>query len=232
MLRRNQTRATSAGIRPRLALWILPLLALLVLPVGADADHFHRYARTVPHIDMLSRGRELHAIDGSRIRTHRLGRNEKVLWIGTADRLAVAVTSDRVIAITTHWKEWQTRLFGVHESMPSTVLAGDDFVLLVTDDRVLTVSDHAGSFVETKLGSYETVDDVFIGEQVGLVLTDRRAIGFSGRLASLIDEPVGVHEDLHRAHTAFDFATVATNKRLLVFDAPTGSWHSDQLSLR
>lgn len=228
-------RALDHGTSGTSALLPLALCALLlefVVPSGAQAGHLDRYALRAPRIDMLVHAGELHAVDGTRVRTLRLGRREQVLWVGVANRLAVAVTDDRVIAITTQWKEWQIREFGVHESLPSDVLAGDDFVLVVTDDRVLSVSDRGGSFVETQLGAYERVGDVLIAERVGLVLTDRRVIGFSGRLASLVEERVGIHEDFDRVHAAFDFATVATSKRLLVFDAPTGNWQSNQLALR
>lgn len=226
-----QRRTFPPAITTRPALTAVALVVAMLLTTGAYADHRGVYERNAPRIDMLLHGRDLHAIDGTRLRTFPLMRNEKVLWIGTADRLAVAVTDNRLIAITTQWKEWQTRRFGVHESLPTTVLAGDDFVLAVTDDRVLSISDHGASFVEKQLGPYEQVADIVIGDRVGLVLTDRRAIGFSGRHASLVDEPVGIHEELFRARSSFDFATVVTSKRLLFFDAPSGSWQSHRVSL-
>jgi hypothetical protein len=210
----------------------LALTSTLLAPSTGHATHLGSYQLSAPRIDMIAQGRNLHAVDGTRVRSLRLAPREKLLWIATADRLAVAVTDDRIIAITTHWKEWQTRDFGVHESRPVVAEAGDDFVLVVTDDRIIAVSDHGGSFVEKQLGAYETIEDVMVGEQVGLILTDRRAIGFSGRLASLIEERVGIHENLFRARTSFDFATVATSKRLLVFDAPTGGWQARKLALR
>jgi hypothetical protein len=206
-------------------------LALLG-PTDVLASHLDRYEFSAPRIELLVHGRELHAVDGSRIRDLRLMSREQVLWIGSANRLAVAVTDKRIIAITTHWDEWQTRLLGVHESLPSSVLAGDDFVLVVTDARLLGVSDHSGSFIEKRIGTYERVANAAIGEQVGLVLTDRRAIGFSSRLASLVEHRIGIHEDLFSARASYDFATVATSERLLLFDAPSGSWRTRQLGLR
>ena len=226
------TALRSSATRALRGFAALGLALALLSPTDLLASHFDRYEFSAPRIDLLVHGRQLHATNGSQIRSLRLISREQVLWIGSANRLSVAVTNKRIIAITTNWEDWRTRQFGVHESLPSSVLAGDDFVLVVTDDRILGISDHGGGFVEKRIGAYERVANAAIGEQVGVVLTDRRAIGFSSRLASLVEKRVGIHEDLFSARASFDFATVATSKRLLLSDAPSGSWRTRQLGLR
>lgn len=193
--------------------------------------HHHDHHDHHDLIDLVVHGRELHAVDGRSIRTIRLGAREKLLWTAATGGVAVALTDDRVIAITSLWREWQTREFGVHESEPLHAVAGDDFVVIVTDDRVLSLAAGGGSFVERGLGAYERVVDTLLGDRVALVLTDRRLIGYSASDASLVDERVGIHEEIRSANAGYDFATVATGKRLLVFDAPSSSWQSRQLTL-
>jgi hypothetical protein len=161
----------------------------------------------------------------------RLGSRETLLWTGTAAGLAVALTDARIIAITRHWHEWQTKDFGVHDSEPLFATAGEDFILVVTNDRVVTLSARGGSFVETKLGAYERVIDSLFGDRVAIVVTNRRVIGYSSPFATLSETSVGIHERLHSANAGYDFATVATDKRLLVFDAPSGAWSSRRLGL-
>ena len=227
------------SITKRLPLWIAAFALLLVIAPDSRAHdrgrphhHTHPYTHDVhDFIDLVVHGREIHAVDGRSIRTLRLGTREKLLWTAAAGGLAVALTDDRVIAITSNWREWQTRDFGVHESEPLYAVAGDDFVVVVTDDRVLSLGASAGSFTETKLGAYEHIVDTLLGDRVAIVLTDRRVIGYSATFASLVDEVVGIHEEIHSANAGYDFATVATGKRLLVFDAPSSSWQSHQLAL-
>ena len=216
------------------AVWI----AILVLPAAAHHHHRlsvrHSDAPLTDQLDVFVRRREVIAVQGSyaaKVRSFRIASDEDVLWIGTRGRVGVAVTSKRLLAITTQAANWREFKFRVHESLPEAVLLGDRVALVVTSHHAIGLTGSVGKLVVQELGAYEDVVDALIGNNVAAVMTDRRVLGLSASAGGFFEERVSAHEDFEYGSARSNSVTIGTQRRLLVFSGTFGTWDSKRLSL-
>lgn len=184
-------------------------------------------------LEIVERGDHLLAIDawsGSAASVE-LFIDEDVLWTEVRGRVALVITSRRMLA-TVPASDWQERLFGVSESHPARVVLGDRVALIATDRRVLSFEGLSGTWSETSLGPRERVLSAAAGTNVAVAVTRTRVLGVAAASGGVFEAELGIREEAEQLRVHGSFATVETKLRLLTFRAPSGTWVSTDLPFR
>lgn len=185
-------------------------------------------------LEVLVLDRQLVAVDarGGGQRELPLRLEERVLWTGARGRVGVALTDQRVLAVSAGSAAWQQANRQREEQLPSDALLGDRVALIVTSQRVLGFDGESGNLVESRLGVRERVLALRAGENVAVAVTDRRALGLSPMVGGFFEAKLRLAERFESLTAAANLATVTTDRRVLIFRAPSGSWEERLRTLR
>ncbi|MDJ0789472.1 MAG: hypothetical protein QNK05_21920 [Myxococcota bacterium] len=200
------------------------LCLAVALPAGADGPG------RVPLEDLLQLlvvDRELVALDasgGGRGRTERLRIGENLLERSSRGRVGVALTDQRILAVTASSASWQTEDYHLRERVIDGPFLGDRVALLITNRRVVGFDGGSGNLVERSLGPQERVVARAIGANVAVAVTDRRAMGVSPFRGGFFEIDLRPNETFEGVEAAANLATLRTSRRLLTFRAPSGLW--------
>lgn len=210
------------------------LLAALVAFVGSPARG--QLADEVPLEDVLQLlviDRQLVAIDarsgGQRVLPLRL--NEQVSWTGNRGKVGVALTDQRVLAVSAQGG-WQSEDRDLDERLPEQAVLGDRVALVVTSKRALGFDGGSGNLVESRFGVREEVWASRAADNVAVVVTDRRALGLSPSVGGFFPTKIQLEERLEAVDASANLVTLTTNRRLLIFRSPSGSWEERRRNLR
>lgn len=156
---------------------------------------------------------------------------EQVLWSGCRGRVAVVLTSRRVLAFATrrHWSSIDLRM---SEEPPRSALLGARVALVLTGQRLIGFESASGAIVQTDLGVREDVLDAAADTNIAVAVTNRRALGIAAFGGGFFETEIRPREEAWSLTTRANFATVATRHGLLIFRAPGAGWERRELSLR
>lgn len=203
----------------------LGLAGLAGAPAGAQgqlpADEFVLEDAIV--VDQI--GRELVAFDlvGSGRLATRLEPKEEVLWMGSRGRVAVALTTARMLAVTPHSGSWQEERYRLVEAPVAEAYLSQTLALVVTPLRALAFFG-TGNWTEEVLGPHEDVMAVSVGPAAGVVVTERRALGVSGETGGFFETKLRIHEEVESVRAFSGVATITTSQRTLLFKGPDKLW--------
>jgi len=199
-------------------------LWLVVLPAGAQTTPDEVPLEDV--LEVLVIDGELLAFDarngGQRALPLRLA--ERVLWTGSRGQIGVALTDQRILAVSTGSAAWQIESRQRGEALPDRALLGDRVGLILTSVRAIGFNGGSGNLVESRLGLREQVLDARSGANVAVVVTDRRALGLSPLVGGFFETPILLEERIESLKAGANLASITTNRRVLIFRATTGSW--------
>lgn len=206
------------------------LLALCLVAAAAGAARAQVVSDDeVPLSDLLEVllvDRDLVAISarrGGQI-SERLQLDESVLWLGARGKLGIAITTRRILAVSTGSGSWQETSYLRGERPPIEPTLGDRVALVLTDRRALGVDGGSGNLVEYRLGPKERLLASQVGTNVAVFATDRRALGLSALKGGFFPVKLSAAERIESITTAANLATLTTNRRMLIFRTPTGTW--------
>ena len=177
-------------------------------------------------LEVLLVDRDLVAISarrGGQI-SERLQLDESVLWMGARGKVGVAVTTRRILGVSTGSGSWQETSYLRGERPPLAPTLGDRVALVHTDRRALGVDGGSGNLVEYRLGPRERLLASQVGTNVAVFATERSALGLSAHKGGFFPVPLSSAERIQSITTAANLATLTTNRRVLIFRAPTGTW--------
>jgi hypothetical protein len=214
------------------ALWIACALLLVASTAPAQLREQQEFVPAdVIHVQLV--GRELYAFDGEgsgRV-SERLLRDEELVWTGQRGRIGVAITNQRILAVTPHASGWRGERFGLEEVAGERAWVGPRVALFLTNRRVLGFHGSGSNWVEAKLGLKEKLLDVRVGEGPAVVATDRRLLGLAPGFAAFFEQTLELKEKVQSLNMTAAAGSVTTDRRVLVFLASTGRWTSQRLPL-
>ena len=169
--------------------------------------------------------REVVAFDlvGSGRLSTRLQKGEQVLFRGARGRVAVVLTTDRILGATPASSSWQVENYRVSEHPVAHAEISQSLAVVLTSQRALALFG-TGNWTEESLGPRETVVDVTVGPGTAVVITNRRALGVSAQTGGFFEAKLRLDEQIEAVNAISGLATVTTSERTLLFKGPSGLW--------
>jgi len=109
------------------------------------------------------------------------------------DRVAVVMTSQRVLAFNALFGTWVEVSLGPGEDVLETRV-GPSTAVVVTDRRALGMSPNTGGFVETDMRIHERLERISTRSGVATVTTSQRVLIFQGTNARWVEEDRKINE--------------------------------------
>ncbi len=177
-------------------------------------------------------GREVIAFDleGSGQLAERLQQDEEVLFTAARGRVAVVLTTRRMLAATPGSSSWQEERYRLAEIPAEEALLSQGLAVVVTGQRALAFFGD-GSWVEKSLGPREVFFDARVGPGVAVVVTDRRALGI-GSKGGFFEKRLRVNEEIESIKAVASIATIITSQRTLLFKGASALWVEHRRPLR
>jgi hypothetical protein len=177
--------------------------------------------------------REVVAFDlvGSGRLSTRLQIGEEVLFRGARGRIAVVLTTNRMLGATPTSSSWQEEGYRLAEDPVSHAQLSQGLAVVLTSQRALALFG-TGSWTEQSLGPRETVIEATVGPGTAVVVTDRRALGVSARTGGFFETKLRLNESIESVNAISGIATVTTSQRTLLFQGPSGVWTERTRPLR
>jgi len=157
---------------------------------------------------------------------------EQLLWELAKGQIAVAVTDQRILAVSTASAAWQERRIRRTEKPPGGAVVGARIALLATRTRAIGFEGSTGNFLESELATREVVVRSEVGEKVGVIITNRRALGVSTAKGGFFEVKLRPGEGVQSVRALADLVTIAMPQRILIFRGPSGSWEERSLDIR
>jgi hypothetical protein len=203
------------------------LCALLLLAGSAGAAE-REGVRPEDRIDVALVDRQLLAIragGGSAVVAVDLELGETVLAKGSRGLVGIAMTSNRLLGVTSTSSGWHELRYRVRERAepPATYELGDRIALVALPHRIAGFVPGGTGWVELALGPGEIPARVQARTNVAVAITSRRAIGFSAR-SGFIEIPLMPDESEPSISLEDSTATLTTDHRVLVFRSGAVVW--------
>lgn len=233
MLQRNRARAAIAERRRSWTLLRAAMPVLLATSIGARAElppnevvledsiAVELLDRTIVAFDLLGSGRL----------STRLEADEEVLWYGARGRVAIVLTSRRLLGATPRSADWREERYRLNETPARSVELSSRLAVAITPHRIFGFFG-TGTWAEVGLGLREVVVDARVGPGTGVVVTNRRALALSSDSGGFFETRLQIRERIESVRTLSSIATVTTSERTLVFKGPSGSWSGQERSPR
>ena len=215
-------------------MWILALALVAAAPLARSQPITGDQVPLEDLIEVMLLDRDLLAIDarrGGEI-VERLGLDESVLWLGSRGKVGVAITTRRVLAVSTGSGSWQEADYQRSERPPVAPILGDRVGIVITNRRALGIDGGSGNLVEYRLLPRERVVVTQVGANVAVVVTDRSALGLSPLRGGFFPVKLDVSERIESITASSNVATLTTDRRILIFRTPTGTWEERTRNLR
>jgi hypothetical protein len=220
--------------RPAHALTVFVGIALAALVHEAAAQRGHSGADVVLQdaIAVELVGRELVAFDleGSGRLVERLEIGEELIFSEARGRVAVALTTHRMLAATPESSSWRAERYRVSENAVSEAEVSQQLALVVTSQRALAF--FSGRWAEESFGPRETLVTTRVGPGAGVVITDRRALGVSAGVGGFFETKLRVREDIESVNAVSSLVTITTSERTLLFKGTSARWVEHRRTLR
>lgn len=150
--------------------------------------------------------------------------NEELLAYRTHGRLGVAVTTRRLLGITSRSAVWAELRLRVSEGGHTPELIVEERVALVRlGKRIAAINAASPVWHDVELASDEHVREIVSSGRVVAVVTDRRALAFSARVG-FVAESLSPTERLERATADDRSIQLVTSTRVLVFQEGSRRW--------
>lgn len=177
-------------------------------------------------------GREILAFDleGSGRLVERLEPDEEVLSTAARGRVAVVLTTQRLLAATPVSSSWQEERYQLAETPSQDVRLSQGLALVVTGHRALAFFG-SGTWAEERLGPREVFIDARVGPGVAVVVTDRRALGI-GSKGGFFETKLRPNEEVESVNAVASVATLVTSQRTLLFKGSIARWIEHRRPLR
>jgi hypothetical protein len=218
---------------PRRLRLLLPVLFLVGRAATAQVGEPAR--DEVPLEDLLEivvLSHELVAIDATagdiNLELH-LG--EKVQWKGTRGRVGIALTGERMLAVSTGSSTWAELRYLNSERPPTGASLGDRVALITTNQRAIGFVASTGRLAEYRLGPQEVLRDSGVAANVGVVITNRLALGLSSEAGGFFTSKLQLKEKIRSLEMRANVGMIRTDRRLLTFRGPSGTWSERRLDL-
>lgn len=219
-------------------------LVCLALPPASPA-FFPRHAQPFPHqwypqqqlldqMQLIVRDSEILAVGSATaavLRQRRIA-GEEIIWQGASGGVALVITDRRLLSVTSRSADWTETRLRVHEVHPAEAMLGSRVAGTASDKRLFGIDLSRGVLVTHELGANEEILGSRVGENLLVFVTDAHVIGLSGFASGFFSRSIGVREEVESIAVSGDFATVVTSRRLLIFEARTGNWLEQNLTLR
>ena len=177
-------------------------------------------------------GREVLAFDleGSGRLAERLHLDEEVLYAAARGRVAVVLTTQRLLGATPGSSSWQEERYRLTETPSEEALLSQGLAVVLTGQRALAFFG-SGSWVEKSFGPREVLVDARVGSGVAVVITDRRALGV-GSGGGFFETKLRIKEEIESVKAVSGFATIVTSQRILLFKGAIARWTEHARRLR
>ena len=177
-------------------------------------------------------GRELVAFDlvGSGRLVERLEIGEEVLSTRARGRIALALTTRRMLAAAPTSGSWQAERYRISERPSEEADLSQGVALVVTSQRALAF--FGSGWTEQSIGPRELLRTTQVGPGAGVVVTDRRALGVSAQAGGFFETKLRIGEDIQSVNAIASIVTLTTSKRVLVFKGASGRWVEHSRTLR
>jgi hypothetical protein len=177
--------------------------------------------------------REIVAVDGAGGGEHRapLGVGERVLRTWVDGEVGVALTEQRLIAVTANTGGVHAVRFLAGERIVDGPTLGDRVALAATTRRALGFDGGSGNWVEASFGPRERVVVSAVANHVAALATDRRALALSPRRGGFFEVPLALHDAPISLSASGDLASLRTRTRLLTFRAGAIRWSERSIGL-
>ena len=182
-------------------------------------------------VEILDRNVIAFDLQGSGRLKFRLDLDEEVLWSSARGRVAIVVTSRRLLGATPRSAAWQVERYRLNETPPPAAQLSQRLAVAITSQRVLGFFGD-GTWTEVKLSLRESIVNTHVGPGAAVVVTDRRALGLSSSSGGFFETGLQIREEIASVRTLSSIATVTTSYRTLVFKGPSGRWTSEERSPR
>jgi len=178
-------------------------------------------------------GREVVAFDlvGSGQLAERLELDEEVLFTGSRGRIALVLTTRRLLGATPSSSSWQSKRYRRTERPLHEAWLSQSLAMVVTEQRALAFSG-TGNWTEVRIGPREQVKSARIGPATAVVVTNRRALAVSGEHGGFFGTGLRLSETIESVKAVSSIVTITTSQRTLVFKGPSGRWVERRRTLR
>ncbi len=178
-------------------------------------------------------GRDLVAFDllGTGQLSERLELDEEVLFTASRGRVALVLTTRRMLAATPDSSSWRSERYRITERPQESAWISQTLAMVVTGERVLAFFGR-GNWAEESFGPREEVSFARIGPATAVVVTGRRALGVSGERGGFFEIELRLNETIESVKAVSSIATVTTSQRTLLFKGPSGRWTERARTLR
>lgn len=177
--------------------------------------------------------REVVAFDllGSGRLALRLELDERVLFHAARGRVALVLTTSRMLGATPASSSWREERYRITETPVDGAWISQSLGLVITSDRALAFFG-PGNWAEQSLGPREDVVAARLGPAAGVVVTDRRALGISADTGGFFETKLRINEEIESVTAVSSIATITTDQRTLLFKGPSAVWVEHRRHLR
>jgi hypothetical protein len=214
---------------------VLPLIVLSLVLAPGHGAHAEQSPNEVVledsiAVEILDRTVVAFDLQGSGRLSLRLELDEEVLWYSARGRVAIVLTSRRLLGAAPGSSAWREERYRLNETPASTAQLSSRLAIAITPQRVLGF--FGRTWAEVDLGIREDIVDQQVGPGTAVVVTNRRALGLSSDSGGFFETRLQIRERIESVRTLASIATLTTSERLLVFKGPSGIWSSEERSPR
>ncbi len=210
-------------------------VALLFLAGGAAGAGPREGVRPEDRVDVALVDRQLLAIragDGAAVVAVDLELGETVLASKSRGLVGVALTSARLLGVTSSSSGWHELRYRVREraTPPRKFELGDRIALVALPNRIAGLAPGGTGWIEVELGPGEVPASIHALTNVAVAVTERRAIALSAKSGFIA---VALNPEESRPVVSVDdsSATLVTDRRVLVFRSGDVAWREVQRRL-
>jgi len=179
-------------------------------------------------LDVFRLDNRIIAVDArnQRQREVQLEVGERIIALESRGLVAVAVTTARLLGVSTQVSQWQELRYRVEDRarLPERVFVGDRVALVPLQQHLVAMSTTSKSWSELQLGPREPVGPVYVGNNIAVAVTPRRAIAFAPKLSDFVEIGLTPQEQVESASTNDSSVSLTTSRRLLTFRVGSGRW--------
>jgi predicted RNA-binding protein len=170
-------------------------------------------------------------LEGSGRLALRLELDEHVLFHAARGRVALVLTTSRMLGATPASSSWRAERYRISETPVDGAWLSQTLGLVITSERALAFFG-PGNWAEQSLGPREDVHTVRLGPAAGVVVTNRRALGISAHTGGFFETRLRINEEIESVTAVSSIATITTTQRTLLFKGPSAVWVEHRRPLR
>lgn len=161
-----------------------------------------------------------------------LNLNERVLEFRSTGLVGAAVTSNRMLAVSSTSDRWVDQPIKLSEAGSVQISLSHRLVLMISSHRALAFDGLQNRFIQSVLRIVEQVVEYKTSRNLALIVTNKRILGYAAGGSGFVDLDFKLRETFQSLNLTAKLATVETSERLLVFQAHSGSWSEQPRPVR